>query len=126
MTTENPIAIVKKASRAFIVALQYQELTTETHIRQLEETTLPLITKNQNLILDFTHVNFISSSLLGFLLKLKEQLQKQNGKLILTGLSTEVKNTPNDKYINELFKIVKLDTVFAIYDNIHLALDSVT
>ena len=66
-----------------------------------------------NLILDLSKVQYLSSSALGVLIPLHEKTQNLRGRLILCGVSPD---------IMKVFKITKLDKLFAFKDTENNAL----
>jgi anti-sigma B factor antagonist len=60
------------------------------------------------LLLDFTHVQYISSAMLGQLVKLAKEVQNVKGQLKLIGLGPVLHDT---------FRISHFEHLFAIYDN---------
>jgi anti-sigma B factor antagonist len=60
------------------------------------------------ILLDFTHVQYISSAMLGQLVKLAKEVQSAKGQLKLTGLGPILLDT---------FRISHFDALFAIYDD---------
>jgi anti-sigma B factor antagonist len=59
-----------------------------------------------NLLLDFTHVGYLSSVVLSELLRIKQAVYQVKGQLRLCGVS---------ETIQEVFKITNLDRVFSIH-----------
>lgn len=57
-------------------------------------------------VLDFTGVNYLSSSALGMLISLQKKIAMKGGQLKLSGIRES---------IMEVFRITKLDEVFDIY-----------
>jgi len=66
-----------------------------------------------DLVLDFSTVNYINSSHLARLLKLRKRQNSDNGKLMLCGLGTQVWGT---------FLVTGLDKLFEFTDNVSTAL----
>lgn len=66
-----------------------------------------------NLLLDFTHVDYLSSAVLTELLRVNQAVQDQHGNLRLCGLKGEVR---------KVFEITNLDKVFTIYDECQQAI----
>ncbi len=59
---------------------------------RVEEKLLPLLTPQSKIILDLTEVEYMSSAGLRVLLNLYKQANNQGGKIILIGLSEDVKD----------------------------------
>ena len=60
------------------------------------------------ILLDFAHVQYISSSMLGQLARLVKEVEKAKGQLKLTGLGPVLRDT---------FRISHFESLFAIYDD---------
>ena len=60
------------------------------------------------ILLDFAHVQYLSSSMLGQLAKLSREVEKVKGQLKVTGLGPVLLDT---------FRIGHFDSLFAIYDD---------
>jgi len=67
----------------------------------------------RKIILDFSGVKTISSSLLSVLITLQKKAQKINGYVVISGLQ---------KDLREPFKITQLDKMFSFYDDQESAL----
>ena len=68
-----------------------------------------------NLLVDFSRVGFMGSSLLGTLIRLRIRTMENGGALKLCALNAA---------IAEMFSIVRLDHILDIYDDQQTALDS--
>jgi anti-sigma B factor antagonist len=69
----------------------------------------------QKILLDFTHVQYVSSTMLAQLTTLEQEVEHAKGKLKLCGLGPVLKDT---------FRISHLERIFAIYDDVEAALKS--
>jgi anti-sigma B factor antagonist len=80
----------------------------EEQIQSLEKTFMPLIeqTRGIRLLIDFSNVQFLTSSVLGLLIRIHRKVLQSEGRLGLCGI---------DRKILEIFKITRLDKVFEIY-----------
>jgi anti-sigma B factor antagonist len=92
------------ASFAFI---QERRILEEYQIKRFEEAITPVIERNDRgrLVLDFADVEFMSSSMLGSLVKIHKRVVERKGTLQLTGLRPD---------LQKVFKITHLDKVFDI------------
>ena len=61
-----------------------------------------------NIVLDFVNVRFLSSAVLGLLIRISKKVYQKNGKLRLCSIYPK---------IFEVFKITRLDKVFDIYQS---------
>ena len=79
---------------------------------------MPLIESSEriNLVLDFCKVQFLTSAVLGLLIRVSKKVYESQGQLKLCGIN---------KKILEIFKITRLDKIFEIYLDRHDAVQSV-
>jgi len=114
--SKEKIGTVKITEEFTLVSLTCQEIVTDPQIERFHESVLPLVENKSgmHLILDFSTVQYISSSALGCLINLLSRIDQQQGRLILCGIAQKLKNSSNDKYMFEIFKIVKLDKFFTL------------
>ncbi len=70
----------------------------------------------RNVLLNFEHVEFMTSSLLGRLLQLRNHLEKREGKLALIGLSASIR---------QVFETTRLSGFFSFHNNVDAALKDV-
>jgi anti-sigma B factor antagonist len=76
---------------------------------------LPLAEQNRQIILDLTGTGFMSSAGLRILLLMYRQIANGSGRMVLAGLSEEIKDTMHITGFLDFFKI---------YDNVELALQA--
>ncbi len=69
----------------------------------------------RKILLNFRNVEFLSSAALGKLITLNRKVQAVKGKLILCGITKEIR---------EVFEITKLDKLFVIQQDEQVALQS--
>jgi anti-sigma B factor antagonist len=88
----------------------------EEQIQSLEKTLMPLIEQNagMRLLIDFSNVQFLTSSVLGLLIRFNRRILQSEGRLRLCAI---------DPKILEIFKITRLDKVFEIYKDREQALE---
>jgi anti-anti-sigma factor len=72
---------------------------------QLQESAMPLIVPDGDLILDFSGCRYVSSAGLRVLLMIAKQLPAQGGQLALSGLLEEVKDVMDMTGFSHFFKI---------------------
>jgi anti-sigma B factor antagonist len=70
---------------------------------------------HSKIVLDFTHVQYVSSSMLAQLAKLERQVQQAKGHIRICGLGPILMDT---------FRIGHFDRMFAIYDDLESAIRS--
>jgi anti-sigma B factor antagonist len=99
------------------VTLMDSRILDETVIGQLGEAlnTIADEMEKPNIILNFEHVNYLSSAVLGKLVALRKRVVEGKGRVVLCGLKPD---------IFEIFKITQLNKVFEIYGDSSKALAS--
>ena len=78
-----------------------QEIGEELH-------SLPIDHGRSRILLDFTHIRYLSSSMLGQLARLARDVESARGQLKITGLGPVLRDT---------FRISHLEPLFEIYDD---------
>jgi anti-sigma B factor antagonist len=104
------MAAIKPESNGDILTIHINEprLLDELTIQELYRDLLSVVEKTQEpkVLLNFAHVNFMSSSALGMLIRINKKCKEYKIALKLSNIS------PN---IREVFKITGLERVFEIY-----------
>ncbi|MHC4386183.1 MAG: STAS domain-containing protein [Planctomycetota bacterium] len=90
-----------------IATLTDEKILDEDQLRGLEGSFLPLIeqTPGIQLIIDFTNVKFLTSSVLGLLIRISKKAYETEGELRLCSIGPK---------ILEVFRITRLDKIFDI------------
>jgi anti-sigma B factor antagonist len=96
------------AQNATVVTLTDEKILEDEDIKALEDSIMPLIDGAVNLVIDFSSVQFLSSAVLGLLIRISKKVNEHKGKLKLCGISPR---------IYDIFKITRLDEIFDIYDD---------
>jgi len=114
-----PTISIRYADGATIATLMDEKILEEAAIRRVEDSIIPLIEQagRITLVLDFSNVNFLSSTMLGVLIRISKRVYERNGKLGLCGISER---------IYKIFKITRLDKAFEIYANADKALSGLS
>ena len=81
-----------------------------TLVKDLGEELESLLTDHGHtrILLDFSHVQYVSSTMLGLLARFAQQVEKTKGQLKVTGLGPVLRDT---------FRISHFESLFAIYDD---------
>ena len=103
----NPYLIIEPIYGDVLITFRDERIADEDHIAAIEKHVMELVTVSPGTMvtLDFKNVKFMSSSFLGFLLKLHKAIAQSQGKLKLRSMS---------KQIYQIFKITSLHKVFKI------------
>ena len=106
----NPYLLIEPMYGDVVITFKYSRLIDEERLSKIEADILQLGESQPgiNMTLDFKKVQFMSSTALGFLVKLQKTITLGRGSLKLRNMS---------KQIYEVFKITNLYKVFTIEKN---------
>jgi len=98
---------VEYGEKATIITFTDEKILEEREIVELQVSLMGVIEQSEktNLILDFTNVKFLSSAVLGLLIRVSKKIYEQDGQLRLCNISPR---------IYEIFKITRLTKIFDI------------
>jgi anti-sigma B factor antagonist len=116
MDQSNPHVSIEYIDGVAVAVLTDAKILDEEQIQALEKTFMPLIEQSTGirLLMDFCNVQFLTSSVLGLLIRLNRKVFQSEGRLRLCSV---------DPKILEIFKITRLDKVFEIYKDKQQALE---
>ena len=119
MAVIKPRISVEYSESATIVTFIDEKILEENDIAALQSSVMSVIEQGEkiNLILDFCNVRFLSSAVLGLLIRVSKKVYEQDGQLGLCNIS------PN---IYEIFKITRLTKIFDIYTDVKTAVESLS
>jgi anti-sigma B factor antagonist len=119
MASIKPKISVEYADDATIVTLADEKILAEEDIRALQDAILPLVEQAEsiNLVIDFRNVRFLSSAVLGLLIRVSKKVYEQDGQLRLCGINQK---------IYEIFKVTRLTKIFDIYKDLESMLNGLT
>lgn len=111
MDKVNPNLSVSFRGSVVLTTLTDEKILDETQLQGLETSFMPLIEQNPKiqLIIDFSNVKFLTSSVLGLLIRISKKVYESDGRLRLCSINPK---------IMEVFRITRLDKIFEIYPNI--------
>jgi len=114
MAAIKPNISVEYAGNATIIRFTDEKILEEQDIQALQESIMSVIEQAEriNLILDFGNVRFLSSAVLGLLIRISKRIYERDGQLRLCNINPK---------IYEIFKITRLTKTFDIYDDIETA-----
>lgn len=106
---------VKKSNGVIVVELLDEQILDELLIDRITTDIFDVIEKNKpvNMLLSFANVRYLSSSMLGVLIRLSKRATESGGTLKLCCIKPS---------LYEMFVITKLTRLFDIYDNEPLGL----
>lgn len=114
MAEIKPRVSIDYTEKATIVRFVDEKILEEMDIRALQETIMGVIEEGErvNLILDFGNVRFLSSAVLGLLIRISKRVYEKEGQLKLCNINPK---------IFEVFKITRLTKTFDIYEDLESA-----
>jgi anti-sigma B factor antagonist len=107
MEQEPSRIIVEYGQDVTFVTFVDERLVDEQQIRELQESIEPVIEKNQGgkLILNFSNVKFMTSALLGLLVRIHKRVCESGGSMQLSNLNSN---------LQRIFEITQLTKIFHI------------
>ncbi len=119
MAEIKPRISVEYAKKATIVSFTDEKILEERDIKALQDSIMSIVeqTERIKLILDFGNVQFLSSAVLGLLIRLSKRIYEHDGQLKLCNI------TPK---IFEIFKITRLTKTFDIYKDVESAVEDLS
>ena len=107
MEQEQAKIMIESGMDVTIVTFTEERIVDEEQIRDLQESFGPIIEKNQDkeLILNFVNVRFMTSALLGLLVRIHKNVCELGGHVRLSNL---------DSNLRKVFEITQLTKVFEI------------
>ena len=111
MDNVNPNISLEYRGQIVIAMLTDEKILDEDQLQGLEGSFLPLIQKTTGiqLIIDFSNVKFLTSSVLGLLIRISKKVYETEGTLRLCSI---------DSKILEVFRITRLDKIFEIHSDV--------
>lgn len=118
MSVGSSLITVQHKPNAVVIALNKEKILDDQTIALIESQIRYVINdiEKLNLVIDFENVRFLTSSFLGYLIRLSKYIYEKNGQLRLCGI---------DDKIQGIFKITRLDKIFDIHSDIEKALLSI-
>jgi anti-sigma B factor antagonist len=117
MAVSQPRISIEYVGDATVVGFTDEKILEETDVRALRTSIEAVIeqTSRIHLVLDFRHVRFLSSAVLGLLIRISKRVYEQGGQLRLCNIHPS---------IYEVFKITRLTSVFEIHEDVDSAIRS--
>ena len=120
MASIKPRISVEYAENATIITFTDEKILEEKDVQALQESIMSVIESAPGgikLILDFCNVRFLSSAVLGLLIRISKKVYEHDGQLKLCSISPK---------IYKIFKITRLTKIFDIYQDIESATESLS
>ena len=117
MAAIKPRISVEYTENATITTFTDEKILEEKDIKALQESIMSVIEQagRINLILDFCNVRYLSSAVLGLLIRISKRIYECDGQLRLCNINPR---------IYEIFKITRLTKIFDIYPDVAGAVES--
>ena len=114
-----PRIAVEYARNATIVTFTDEKILEERDIKALQDSIMSVVEQAERikLILDFGNVQFLSSAVLGLLIRLSKRIYEHDGQLRLCNINPK---------IYEIFKITRLTKSFDIYKDVESAVEDLS
>ena len=115
MTEIKPNINVRYTENATVLAFTDRKILEDQDIRSLQDSVMSVVeqTDNIQLVLDFGQVEFLSSAVLGLLIRISKRINEKSGRLSLCNISPK---------IYEVFKITQLTKIFDIQKDVDSAI----
>ncbi len=119
MAVIKPNISIEYAGKATVVSFTDEKILEEQDIQALQESIMSVIEQAEriSLILDFGNVRFLSSAVLGLLIRISKRIYERDGKLRLCNINPK---------IYEIFKITRLTKTFDIYEDVESAAEDLS
>ena len=110
MDDTSPQIVVEHSANLTIATMTAEKILDEADIQALEKSVMPLIVQNPriDLLISFENVRFLSSAVLGLLIRISKKVYEADGRLRLCSI---------DPKLLQIFKITRLDKIFDIYED---------
>jgi len=114
MAAIKPRISVEYTDKATVVTFTDEKILENTDITAIKESIISVVEQAEriNMILDFSNVQFLSSAVLGLLLRISKKVYERDGQLKLCNINPK---------IYEIFKITRLTKIFDIYHDLESA-----
>jgi anti-sigma B factor antagonist len=112
MASIKPRISVEYAENATIITFTDEKILEEKDVQALQDSIMSVIESASDgikLILDFSNVQFLSSAVLGLLIRISKKVYENDGQLKLCSINPK---------IFKIFKITRLTKIFDIYEDI--------
>lgn len=117
MLGPKPRISVEYTGNVAVITFTDEKILEERDIQALQESIMSVLKQNSgaNMILDFCNVQFLSSAVLGLLIRISKKIYEDQGQLKLCNINPK---------IHEVFKITRLTKIFDICSSVKDAIDS--
>jgi anti-sigma B factor antagonist len=119
MAAIKPPISVRYVKNATIVTFTDEKILEEKNIQALQDSIMSVVEQADriSLILDFGNVRYMSSAVLGLLIRVSKRVYEGDGQLKLCNINPK---------IHEIFRITRLTKTFDIYKDVKSATESLS
>jgi len=119
MAAIKPRISVEYSENATIVTFTDEKILEEKDIQALQESIMSVVEQSEriNLILDFCNVRYLSSAVLGLLIRVSKRICERESQLRLCNINPK---------LYEIFKITRLNKAFDIYQDVESAVEDLS
>ena len=119
MTAIKPSISVEYDKNATIIRFTDEKILEEHDIKALQDSIMSIIEQAEriNLVLDFGNVRFLSSAVLGLLIRISKRIYERDGQLRLCNINPKIYG---------IFKITRLTKTFDIYNSGESAMEGLS
>ena len=120
MASIKPRISVEYAENATVITFTDEKILEEKDVQAIQESIMSVIESASGgikLILDFSKVQFLSSAVLGLLIRISKKVYETDGQLKLCCINPK---------IYKIFKITRLTKIFDIYEDMGSATESLS
>lgn len=119
MDSMKPRISVEYSEDATVIAFTDEKILEDKDIEALQTSIMSVVDQSEQirLVLNFCNVQFLSSAVLGLLIRLSKKIYEHSGELKLCNINPK---------IYKVFKITRLTKIFDIYDDVEDAIESLT
>jgi len=117
MNEIKPNMSIQYMENATVLAFTDRKILEDQDIRSLQDSVISVVDQADGiqLVLDFGQVEFLSSAVLGLLIRISKRISEKNGQLSLCNISPK---------IYEVFKITQLTKIFDIQKDVDSAISN--
>ncbi|HSV27686.1 MAG TPA: STAS domain-containing protein [Sedimentisphaerales bacterium] len=118
MAGPKPRIVVDYVNNVAVVTFTNDKILEEADVKAIEESVFPLVRQSEPvlLVLNFENIQFLSSAVLGILIRILTAVKRKDGHMRLCGI--------NEK-IYDIFKITRLNKVFEAHPDVASAVKSI-
>ena len=117
MSDERPCISVQYSDNIIVITFTENKILETSDINLLDDSISNVIEQSENnkFIFDFCNVKFLSSAVLGLLIRLSKKIYEKQGQMVFCNIQPK---------LYEVFQITRLTQIFDIFDDLDSAKDA--